>query len=35
MARFPEWHVYWKQMPNERIADAIAYALAAPVDFAS
>lgn len=35
MARFADWHVYWKGMPNERIADAISYALSAPVDFAS
>jgi len=33
VARFPDWHVYWREMPLERIEPAIRYALAAPVDF--
>jgi acetylglutamate kinase len=33
MARFPDWHVFWRGLASERIPDAIAYALARPVDF--
>ncbi len=33
MARMGQWHVYWRGLAPERIADAIAQALAAPVDF--
>ena len=32
MARAGEWHVFWKGLPPERIADAIAYALTQPSD---
>lgn len=35
VARFPEWHVYWRGLPPEKIEPAIRYALSAPVDFAS
>jgi acetylglutamate kinase len=34
LARFPEWTTYWKGMPSERIPEAIAFALAQPIDFA-
>ncbi|HJZ84703.1 MAG TPA: hypothetical protein VKN99_06000 [Polyangia bacterium] len=33
MGRFPDWHVFWRQLPPARIPDAIAYALAQPSDF--
>jgi acetylglutamate kinase len=33
MARAGEWHVFWKGLAPERIPDAIATALAQPVDF--
>lgn len=32
LARFPEWTVYWKGLAPERIPEAIAWALAQPVD---
>jgi hypothetical protein len=32
MTRFAEWTVYWKGMAPERIPDAIAFALAQPID---
>ncbi|HZS38111.1 MAG TPA: hypothetical protein VFF06_14840, partial [Polyangia bacterium] len=32
LMRFPEWNVYWKGLPADRIPAAIAYALAAPLD---
>jgi acetylglutamate synthase len=32
LSRFPEWHVYWKNLPSEKIPEAIAFALAAPID---
>ncbi len=32
LCRFPEWHVFWKGLANERIPAAIEYALAAPID---
>jgi bifunctional N-acetylglutamate synthase/kinase len=32
LMRFPEWHVYWKGLPAEDVAAAIAYALQQPVD---
>jgi acetylglutamate kinase len=35
VARFPEWHVYWRGLPPEKIEPAIRYALNAPVDFVS
>ena len=35
MARAQDWHVYWKGLPTESIPEAIASALAQPVDFAS
>lgn len=35
VARFPDWHVYWRGLPPEKIEPAIRYALAAPIDFAS
>ncbi|HMI85049.1 MAG TPA: hypothetical protein VK550_13200 [Polyangiaceae bacterium] len=33
MARTEKWHVFWKGLAPERIADAIATALVQPVDF--
>jgi hypothetical protein len=33
LVRLPEWHVFWRGLAPERIPAAIAYALAAPVDF--
>jgi len=33
LARFPEWHVFWRGLPVETIDPAIRYALAAPSDF--
>jgi acetylglutamate kinase len=33
LCRFPDWEVYWRGLPPARIEAAIAYALAAPVDF--
>jgi hypothetical protein len=35
VARFPDWHVFWRGLPVERIEPAIRYALSAPVDFTS
>lgn len=32
LARFANWHVFWKGLPAERIADAIKYALEQPID---
>ena len=32
MARFPEWHVFWRGLPVPAIQPAIEHALAAPVD---
>lgn len=32
MSRTPEWQVFWRGLPPERIAEAIAYACAAPRD---
>jgi acetylglutamate kinase len=34
LARFPEWHVYWRGLAPQRIPSAIEYALAQPVDIA-
>jgi acetylglutamate kinase len=34
MARFPEWHVFWRGLSAAEIPAAIAHALAAPKDFA-
>jgi hypothetical protein len=33
LARFPEWHVFWRGVPVETIEPAIKFALAAPSDF--
>ena len=33
LARFPEWHVFWRGLAVEQIPAAIRHALAAPVDF--
>jgi hypothetical protein len=33
LARFAEWHVFWRQLPTDKIASAVEYALAQPVDF--
>jgi bifunctional N-acetylglutamate synthase/kinase len=33
VARFPDWHVYWRGLPPDKIEPAIRYALSAPVDF--
>jgi acetylglutamate kinase len=35
LARFPEWHVFWRGLPIETIDPAVRFALAAPTDFAS
>ena len=32
LARFPDWHVYWKNLPLLSIPEAIEYALAQPID---
>jgi acetylglutamate kinase len=32
MVRLPDWNVYWKGLPSDRIPAAIAFALAQPVD---
>ena len=34
VARFPDWHVFWRGFTVERIEPAIRYALGAPVDLA-
>ena len=34
LARFSEWHVFWRGLPPAKIESAITYALAAPIDFA-
>jgi acetylglutamate kinase len=33
LARFPDWHVYWRGLPPEKIPAAIAYCLALPQSF--
>jgi hypothetical protein len=33
LARFPDWHVFWKGFPPAKIQPAIEYALAAAADF--
>jgi bifunctional N-acetylglutamate synthase/kinase len=33
LARFADWHVYWRGLPVAEIEPAIRYSLAAPVDF--
>jgi hypothetical protein len=33
LARFPQWHVYWRGLPPEKIQFAIAYARALPPSF--
>jgi hypothetical protein len=33
LARFPDWHVYWRGLPPEKIPAAIAYCLALPPSF--
>src|SRR5687767_7282065 len=33
LARFPDWHVFWRGLPPAQIQPAIEYALAAPADF--
>jgi acetylglutamate synthase len=35
LVRFPEWHVYWRGLPPEKIQPAIEYALALPRAFVS
>jgi hypothetical protein len=35
VARFADWHVYWRGLAVEQIEPAIRYALAAPIDFTS
>lgn len=35
VARFPDWHVFWRGFPVEGIEPAIRYALGATVDFVS
>lgn len=35
LVRFPEWHVFWRGLPPEKIAPAIAYSLALPRSFRS
>jgi hypothetical protein len=33
LARFAEWHVFWRRLPIDKIPAAVEYALAQPVDF--
>jgi hypothetical protein len=33
LARFPEWHVFWRGLPIDTIDPAVRFALAAPSDF--
>ena len=33
LARFPDWHVFWRGLPPEKILPAIEYCLAAPRAF--
>ncbi|MBC8133776.1 MAG: hypothetical protein H7X95_12400 [Deltaproteobacteria bacterium] len=33
VARFPDWHVFWRGLSVDQIEPAMRYALAAPVDF--
>jgi hypothetical protein len=33
LARFPQWHVYWRGLPPEKIPPAIAHCLALPPSF--
>jgi hypothetical protein len=33
LARFPQWHVFWRGLPIETIDPAVRYALACPSDF--
>jgi hypothetical protein len=33
LARFVDWHVFWRRLPVDKIASAVEYALAQPVDF--
>jgi hypothetical protein len=33
VARFPDWHVYWRGLTPDKIEPAIRYARSAPVDF--
>jgi acetylglutamate synthase len=33
--RFPEWHVFWKGLPADRVEDAIQFACGLPPDFVS
>lgn len=35
LARFPEWYVYWRSLPPEKIPAAITYCLALPPSFQS
>jgi hypothetical protein len=35
LARFPDWYVYWRGLPPEKIPAAIAYCLALPPSFQS
>jgi hypothetical protein len=35
LARFPEWTVFWRGLQPDRVASAIEYALAQPVDIAA
>ena len=35
LARFADWHIFWRGLPPERIEPAIRYSLAAPSDFAT
>jgi hypothetical protein len=32
LARFPEWHIFWRNLPPARLENAIGYALAQPSD---
>lgn len=33
MCRFPDWHVFWRGLPVEKIEPAVKFALTAPPDF--
>jgi hypothetical protein len=35
LVRLPEWHVFWRGLPPDRIPQAVDHALRAPVDFAA
>ncbi len=34
VARFPDWHIFWRGLPIDGIEPAIRYSLSAPIDLA-